>query len=70
MDAVGLEQRFRRLVVPFGLDALDLAEQPADAFLERPDVGDDVVGLVIAASDFDGARIGNEPRSGRCGNLC
>ena len=31
VDAVGLEQRLRRLVVPFRLDALHFGEQPAGA---------------------------------------
>ena len=36
MHAVGLEQRLRRLVVPFRLDPLHFGEQPADALPGTP----------------------------------
>ena len=61
MDAVGVEEIARGVVVTLGLDALDLGEQPADAFAERRDVHANVVGLAVALAHVDRRRVRHQP---------
>ena len=61
MDAVHLEQLFRRVVIALSLDPLDVGEQPADAFPEGLRIDHHVVGLGVPAADLDGVRVGHQP---------
>ena len=61
VDAVGVEQQERGVVVPLGLDPLHLGEQPADALAKRLGIGHHVVGLAAARPHLDRRGVRHQP---------